>query len=493
MKKIFMLAILLFIAFAAWGDTPNLSVFQVTPDSDTQNNRCTSIASNSRGDIMVVWRSNLQGMKYYYKKSSATTGVQDQIPNEPYPETEGYKIQWTSVRATWDNIFHIAWCFSGPNGGGINYATYNPVTETWGNPEKITSGWTEDVHLRVSPLNGDLAVIWCWYNGGAKYIYVQFKMGGTGPWTNQQIVAPKWTTNALASFDEEGYFYVAWKQDAANDVDIEPAFSLLKKDTDGNYKYLGKVIVSGYKGWFFLPTVAVVEKSGFLAAVYEDVREFKYLPFDRNGDVITNVDITNLKTAAIAPKRWEFSSIALPFGEEILYTYKDVDTSIKMKHYKDGAFLSDPPMDLNNYMPSYWLYDSQEDPNIGVLTAWSTYAEPNKVYYSVWDNAILKLKNAVLKSTPVKQILRSFFHMKYVYILKWENNPFNIEKNVVVTKFNIYRRTIGSSESWLQIASEPFSADKTEYSYMDNNVKASDNFEYSVTCVDADGNESKPK
>jgi hypothetical protein len=489
MKKILVLTFLLFITLAVWAQ--NVNVYQVTPDSDTTNNRYCSIASNSKGDILIIYRNNMQGMKYFYKKSSAANGTIGEIP-EPYSDANGAKMKWMSVRATWDNVFHAAWCQDIPHNDGLWYATFNPTTEQWNTPERIISGWIEDVGLRVSPLNGDLALIWDWYTGGAKYVYAQFKMGGTGSWTNQQSVAPKWTTNAMGNFDEEGYLYIAWKQDGASENDLEPAFSLLKKDTNGTYKYLGKVIVTGFPGWHFLPTVAAVEKKGFMACVNENAREFRYLPFDRNGDVIVT-DITNFKKVTDSPGRWEFSSMAMPFGEEILYSYKTPATAIQMLRYKDGAFLSDPPINLNNNMASNWLYDSQEDPNIGVLTVWATYSEPNKIFYSIWDNPILRLKNAVLKSTPVKQILRSFFRMKYVYILKWENNPFNVERNVVVTKFNIYRKTAGSSENWLQIASEPFSADTTEYSYMDSNVKASDNFVYSVTCVDADGNESKPK
>ena len=485
MKKILVLSILLFIALSAWSQTPTLKVYQVTPDSDTSNNRNVSIASNSRGDIMVVWRNSFRGMKYYYKKSTATAGVLEEIPNEPYPESEGYKIQWTSVRATWDNIFHVVWCNSGPFGGGINYATFNPTTETWTNPEKITSGWTEDVHLRVSPLNGDLALIWCWYNGGVKYIYVQFRMGGTGPWTNRQTVAPKWTTNAMSSFDEEGYFYVAWKQDAINDKDLEPAFSLLKKDTNDTYKYLGKVIVTSPAGWYFLPTVAAVEKKGFLAAVFENTREFYHLAFERNGDTIVT-DITNVKPITKSPPRWEFSSIAMPFGEEILYSHKNPSTGISMLRFKDGAFLSDPAIDLNNNMASDWLYDVQEDPNIGVLTAWATNPEPNRIFYSVWENPILKVKSAA-NLVYAKQVERSFFRMKYIYALTWENNQFNIDKQVVVTKFNIYRRNAGSSDAWVQIDS----VDATVFAYADKNVTASSNFEYYVTCVDDKDNESK--
>jgi hypothetical protein len=491
MKKILVLSILLFIALSAWSQTPALKVYQVTPDSDTTNNRCASIASNSKGDIMVVWRNSYRGMKYYFKKNAATTGALAEIPNEPYPESEGYKIQWTSVRATWDNVFHVVWCNSGPEGGGINYATFDPTTEQWTNPQKITSGWTEDVHLRVSPLNGDLALIWCWYNGGIKYIYVQFKMGGTGAWTNQQIISSKWATNAMSSFDEEGYLYIAWKTDSADLKDLIPAFSMLKKDTNNTYKYLGKVIINDYHGWFFLPSVAVVEKKGILTAAYESMNNFSYFSFERTGDTITKIDA--IKPVTASPRRWDFNSIAMPYGEEILYTYKTPSTGINMLKYKDGAFLNEPAIDLNNNMGSYWLYDSQEDPNIGVLSAWSTWEEPNKIFYSVWENPILKVKNAILKSIPVKIVLRSFFRMRYIYPIVWENNPFNVEKQVVVTKFNVYRRKAASSDNWTQIGSVPFTTDTTEFSYADKDVTASSNFEYSVTCVDNLGNESKPK
>jgi len=39
MKKILMLVILLIISFAAFAQTGTVKIYQVTPDSDTSNNR----------------------------------------------------------------------------------------------------------------------------------------------------------------------------------------------------------------------------------------------------------------------------------------------------------------------------------------------------------------------------------------------------------------------------------------------------------------------
>ena len=84
---------ILLISFAVWSQTPNLTVDQSTPDSDNTNNRNCSIASNPKGDIMIVLRNGLRGMKYYFKKNSAGTGILADIPSKPYPESLVYKIQ----------------------------------------------------------------------------------------------------------------------------------------------------------------------------------------------------------------------------------------------------------------------------------------------------------------------------------------------------------------------------------------------------------------
>ena len=87
-----------------------------------------------------------------------------------------------------------------------------------------------------------------------------------------------------------------------------------------------------------------------------------------------------------------------------------------------------------------------------------------------------------------KKIERSFFRIRYFTIVTWQNNPYNIEKKVNVTKYNLYRRTQGSGLNWVLLAA----LDPTVFSYLDDkNVDASSNFEYYVTCLDDKGNESK--
>ena len=487
MKKILTLVILVIISSAAWAQTGTVKVYQVTPNADTTNDRYCSIASNRSGDIMIIYRNNLRGMKYYFKKKGSDTGVIAEIPNDLFPKAEAYKIKWMNVRATWDGVFHAAWCNDIPYSGGINYAMFNPTTQQWSSVEKIVTGWIEDLHLRVNPVNGDLMLGWCWYlPNPTKKIWVQFKKNGETAWGNRIAVSPNWATNAMSNFDEEGYLYTAWKQDASNVVDLIPGFGLLKKGSDGNYVYLGKVVNTDIVGWVFLTSVAAVQRKGFLIGCWEQQRGYYYQPFERQGDVIVT-DNKNWMWAADPPRRWDFASMAIPFGEEILYTYKDPATMIKMRRYKNGKFLDETPIDLNNSTACNWLYDCQEDPDIGLLTVWSTYFDPSKIFYSVWDNPLIHVRPAVNVAAS-KKIERSFFRIRYFTIVTWQNNPYNIEKKVNVTKYNLYRRTQGSGLNWVLLAA----LDPTVFSYLDDkNVDASSNFEYYVTCLDDKGNESK--
>ena len=268
---------------------------------------------------------------------------------------------------------------------------------------------------------------------------------------------------------------------------LEPAFTLLKKDTNGNYKYLGKVIVSGIRR-LVLP--AHGRRGARRKVSWPPSRNSRgnsaICSFERNGDLIIT-DITNHKLITRSPGRWEFSSMAMPSGKRFSIPIKLQPPLIKMLRYKNGAFTSDPPIDLNNGMISNWLYDTQEDPNIGVLTVWSTYFDPNRIFYSVWDNPLIKVKPAV-NVVASKKTERSFFRINYLYMVSWQNNPYNVDKKVNVTQYNIYRRTVGSGGNWVLATTTA----STVLGYTDTkSVDASSNYEYYVTCVDDKGNESK--
>ncbi len=78
------------------------------------------------------------------------------------------------------------------------------------------------------------------------------------------------------------------------------------------------------------------------------------------------------------------------------------------------------------------------------------------------------------------------FQTEYVNKLIWEANPNNSDVNVV--GYRIYRRVKGSSAPMEFIAE----VNAGTYQYLDRGLGANDYYEYAITAVDEDGNESLP-
>ena len=122
-----------------------------------------------------------------------------------------------------------------------------------------------------------------------------------------------------------------------------------------------------------------------------------------------------------------------------------------------------------------------------------TYKIKLVVNNGVWDSepAYLTLEARVPISPPANfQVQRientNGFQTEYVNKLTWEANPDN--KDVKVAKYRIYRRVKGSGGAMSLIAE----VNAGTYEYLDRGLGANDYYEYAITAVDEDGNESLP-
>ncbi len=122
-----------------------------------------------------------------------------------------------------------------------------------------------------------------------------------------------------------------------------------------------------------------------------------------------------------------------------------------------------------------------------------TYKVKLVVNNGVWDSdpAYLTLEARVPINPPANfQVQRientNGFQTEYVNKLTWEANPDN--KDVKVVKYRIYRRVKGSGEAMSLIAE----VNAGTYEYLDRGLGANDYYEYAITAVDEDGNESLP-
>jgi len=470
--------------------------FQIpnVPPTGGGNVKCPSIASNSQGDIMVVFRNKLQSIMYYFKKKSTGAVTQKRLPN-----AQDKDIIITSVVATADDNFHATWgvlitTWPDAVGIGVFYADFDTATQKWSAPVRLEDMYPEDPHLRVNPVNDDIVLCMVLRGSGAKNICVKFRKSGQTTWSEtinlSGMPSGKSATNPYCQFDEQGDLHVVWKEDRGED-DLIVRVALVKKGTDGNYKLVDKQWVSSdYTGYHFLPSVAIVGTKGIITFFWKQEAGYFYLPYERVGDKLV-FDQKNLKKIVPGPTspNYMFHSKAINHGDEIMFAYLDMDHKLQLLRCKDGAWLDSRPTTLGDMKINKAPFNLWADPNLGLLATWYIEAPGGDgySYYSIFDLPKPKIKPPV-NVTYTKAMERSMFHGYWLYDVKWENNPENIALKINVVKFNIYRRAQGSGAAWVAVGS----VTGTVFSFADSNgITSSSNFEYAVTAVNDKGIESR--
>ena len=485
-KKFFLF--LVFLGLTAILCAQTIDQFQVpdVPPAGSGGVKFPSIASNSRGDILVVFRNKNQSIMYYFKKKSSGAVTEVALPG-----ATGNDVLWTSVASTADDNFHATWGIeSGPI--GVYYADFNISNEQWTTPIRLFSLYPEDPHLRVNPVNNDIVLCTVLRSANlAKNINVIFRKNGQASWTNQIDISSQnlSATNPYAQFDEQGDLHVVWKEDRGDDLILKVA--LVKRDAGGNYSVVDKKLAtSNYTGYHFLPSLAVTDNKGMMTFMWQQQAGYYYLPYERSGDtlVFDQTKVTRIAAAPLLPQ-WMYWSKAIAHGDEIMFTYLDTQHKMQLLRWKNGQWVDSQPIALETDEINKWPYNLYADPNIGLLAVW--FIEDTKgdghTYYCIYNYPKPSIRPPV-NITYVKKLERSFFHGRYLYEVNWQNDPYNIEKKVAVIKFNIYRRNKGSSDAWVAVGS----VEGTVNIYRDKNtITAKSDFEYTITAVNDKNIESK--
>jgi len=488
-KKFVFFLILLGLVLAIGGQT--IDQFQVpnVGAPGASGVKCPSIATNSRGDIMVVFRNRDLSIMYYFIKKANGAVTQTRLPG-----AKDRDILFTSVVATADDNFHAVW---GVIIGtiGVFYADFDIASETWSAPIRLYSKYPEDMHLRVNPLNNDLVMCTVLREANfAKNIYVTFRKDGQANWSDEinltNMPAQKSATNPYAHFDEQGYLHVVWKEDRGAD-DLIVKVALIKKDAAGTYSLVDKQwATSDYSGWHFLPSIAMTGTKGIITFMWQQQSGYYYLPYERSGDKLV-FDQKNVTKIVAGPKlpHYMFYSKTIAHGDEIMFAYLDLQHKLQLLRWKDGLWIDSQPITLGNMEINKGPFNLWADPNIGLLVTWYTEASngDGSSFYCIYNYPKPTIRLPV-NITYEKKLERSLFHGYYLYIVKWADNPYNIEKKVAVIKFNIYRRAKGSSDKWLLAGSVV----RTVFVFPDKNgITAKSNLEYTVTAVNEKNIESK--
>ena len=448
-----------------------------------------SIASNSRADIMVVFRNKNKSIMYYFKKKADGATTQLSILG-----ATGNDVLWTSVASTADDNFHAVW---GIQSGsvGVYYADFDIASETWTTPIRLYSLPAEDMHLRVNPVNNDIVVCTVLRAATlAKNVFVIFRKNGQTTWTNEINISSQTrsATNPYVQFDEGGDLHVVYKEDrgdASDDLILKVA--LVKRDANNNYILADrKWATSNYTGYHFLPSIAVTNNKGMMTFMWQQQAGYYYLPYERSGDLLVfdQKNVTRITAAPLLPQ-WMYWSKAIAHGDEILFTYLDTQHKLKLLRWKDSQWLDSQPIALESTEINKWPYNIYVDPNIGLLAVWfiEDGAGDGHTYYCIYNYPKPTIRPPV-NVTYEKTMERSLFRGYWMVAVKWADNPYNIEKKITVVKFNIYRRAKGSSALWALAGSTA----GTVFSFADKNgITATSNYEYGVTAVNEKNIESR--
>ncbi len=500
LKRIVILIFILMIGFSFLSSEGLIEVKKV-PDLPGSN-ESPSIAANLAGDIMIIYRNSNNGVVYYYKEHGSEKWIgPTKIPDQTYPKSDYANIWWTDIEPTSDGVFHAFWSLR-IHGG--YYATFNPSTKKWSKPVKVALGYVEGPKIVVNPVNDDIVITWINRNGTAKNVFVKVKKHGESNFGDYMNISKfKYSaTNVFPSFDEEGFLYLAYKQDKLNEADdIMVKVALLNPNNDYKVEWNNELTWE-FPGWHMLPSVGVVNKKGLISFAWYQKREYHYQPFERKYNDNTKkweivFDNKNLESQvyAEAPRKpnYEYHSKILRHGnDELLVIYKDTSFEIKMLKYKNGQWENlNNPIDLCNEQPSAYTFDSYMAPNIGILSTWFTREDEASIYYSIYDYPAILIKSAVNVKVE-KKVERSFFFKEYINYVTWENNPYNIDNNVKVAKFYLYRKLKSEPVSkYTKIAETD--KDTTFYEDTSKDIGADTKYDYYVTCVDEQGNESRIK
>jgi hypothetical protein len=501
-----------------------LHVYQV-PDL-AGGNESPSIARNALGDMLIIYKNNVGGTAFYFKRHDGGTLGPQIIAGQAYEQRAKEKILITDIVADPAGNFHAIWNFDIHAGAwGMYYAVFDIASEHWSTPTRIVAGKVEGPKLSINPLTNDLVLIYDSFLGSInKDVFIKIKT--SAGWQKEvdlsfktqeaarlsdrrAALAPRAgddrtgiqaphgqlaETNAWVAIDEsDGYVYVTWKADKWNETLARWELQIVVALLDPSYKMLwfGRV-THDYEGTHVLPTIAAIDGRSMMAFAWTQEAGYYYINFVRNGNVLV-YDPSVLYAHRIVQcplvPHWEFFSYVVAHGDEMMFVYKDPSKQTNLLRFTiDGKRLDKIGIDLCNDEPSLWPIDVFSDLEVGLLTVWATPREGDaSIHYSIYDYPKSVLKSP-LNLRVETSLERSFFRGYYLNSLTWESNPYNAAHNVNVSGYRIYRKPMGGDHSQYVLIGEVSAGTLT---YADSSgVGAVNTFDYGVTCFDDKGHES---
>jgi len=247
------------IAQAQWTPTKRLTW-------NSGDSRGPAIATDSSGNLHLVWFDSTPGLaKIYYKKS--TDGGATWAANKRISWTSGWSGYPAIAVDSSDNL-HVVWWDSAPGNNEIYYTKSTDGGATWTASRRLT--WTSGSSLYPAlavGFSGNLHLVWYDDTPGNSEIYYRKSSNGGVTWTTSQrltFTSGRSIYPAIA-VDSIGSVHVIWSDETPGNLEIYH-----KKSTDGGATWTANQRLTWTLGAASYGASIAVNPSGTLQLVWND-------------------------------------------------------------------------------------------------------------------------------------------------------------------------------------------------------------------------------
>lgn len=435
------------------------------------NNRYPGIGENDKGERLAIWRWSNNGMAYsWYKDGKWSKPAR--IPNQV--RTEGDYLG-SDIVADSTGRFHAVWelmdrdCYyaSFKDGAWTKVATI-PV------PGKY-EGFQIGLDIRS---NDELVLTWTGKPSRImKDCFLGFKNKNETNFKRFMNVTDdkESSSSSMLAIDEADNIWLTWKGEEFGGEEILLS-CVIKLDKDNHViKSSFKQLSGEQAGWSFLQWIANNKKGKTMAIWWKNPSYYARLHDDAT-DKWSSIYTLPIKT----DRKPDFSmwSKVVAHNDDFWVLMKDGKYIPWLVKY-DGVTgewgsarqLTD---DAIFYYDIYPGYDN-------ILVVWCTRKDPTQIEFATVPVPPMIRVKSVGSVAPQADMERSFFRSYPINKLSWQPNSFNVENNINVTYYNVYRREQGAGDYPETPIMSRIPVATTTYSDLEINPQLT--YEYYVTCT----------
>jgi len=438
------------------------------------NNRYPGIGANSLDERLVIWRSNNRGMLYSYFKDG-TWSKAAVIPHQK--QIQGEYLGSDIVVDSQDR-FHVVWELMDDEAW---YATFK--AGVWTDPVKIPfparyEGFQICMDIRS---NDELVVTATLKPARMKDIFLGFCKKGEANFSRFiNITDDKESSSSPAvAVDENDHLWAVWKGEFFGRGSEVLSTCMLHFNQENDA--VGFTEVNKEQGhWAFLQWDAANKNTGMVMATWWWRQEYWSRCYNQSTKTWSPIMPIGVSSA----RQGDFSmwNKIVAQGKDFYCLVKNTPHELYIVKFNGETEKWETPILVYQKPTVYFdLYPS----NGNILIAFCTRQQPTQVYFTSMvgseEAPKIRVKSAVNVQVETKSE-SSFFNEYFLNYVTWENNPYNIEREVTIDHFNLYRK-LKSEPTYGSTPYQP-NIPATQYSFEDKQgIEKTPLYDYAVTCV----------